>query len=175
MPFEGVSSFSTIVNCTKRGDYRALIADCVRSYEVSHLNAKATQLVGGIYFFQGKSRNVHRIGRLLIKCNSFAESPNLVQQTGLYSPSLLISCSMTDVVAEFSPGAWLSGLKLMTIALTARILIVTQMNIHEQIADPGLRAACDDKAFRRAERCSARPSSRNPKASAIRRQLFRVG
>jgi hypothetical protein len=51
--------------------------------------------VGGIYFFQGKSGNVHRIGRLLVKCNSFAQSPNLVQQTGLYSPSLLISCSVT--------------------------------------------------------------------------------
>jgi hypothetical protein len=68
----------------------------VRPYVVSHLNAKATQLVlGGIYFFQEKSRNVHRIARFLIKCNSFAESPNLVQQTGLYSPSLLISCSVT--------------------------------------------------------------------------------
>jgi hypothetical protein len=31
----------------------------------------------------------------LIKCNSFAESPNLVQQTGPYSASLLISCSVT--------------------------------------------------------------------------------
>jgi hypothetical protein len=68
----------------------------VRPHVVSHLNAKATQLaLGGIYFSQEKSRNVHRIARLLIKCNSFAESPNLVQQTGLYSPSLLISCSVT--------------------------------------------------------------------------------
>ena len=71
----------------------------MRPCVVSHLNAKATQLaLGGIYFFQGKSRNIHRIGRLLIKCNWFAESPNLVQQTGLYSPSLLISCSVTAVL-----------------------------------------------------------------------------
>jgi hypothetical protein len=54
-----------------------------------------TIALGGIYFFQGKPGNVHRIGRRLIKCNSFAESPNLVQQTGLYSPSLLISRSVT--------------------------------------------------------------------------------
>ena len=44
---------------------------------VFHLNAKATQLaLGGIYFFQGKSRNAHRMGaRLLIKCNSFSSLP----------------------------------------------------------------------------------------------------
>jgi hypothetical protein len=75
----------------------------VRPYVVSHLNAKATQLaMGGIYFFQKESRNVHRIVGLLIKCNWFAESRNLVQQTGPYSPSLLISCSVT-------PGAELEG------------------------------------------------------------------
>jgi len=68
----------------------------VRPYVVSHLNAKLQNWQwAGIYFFQGKSRNVHRIAGLLIKCNSFAESPNLVQETGLYSPSLLISCSVT--------------------------------------------------------------------------------
>ena len=72
----------------------------MRPYVVSHLNAKATQLaMGGIYFFQEKSRNVHRIAGLLIKCNSFAESPNLVQQTGPYSPSLLISCSVTSMAS----------------------------------------------------------------------------
>ena len=63
---------------------------------VSHLNAKPQNWQwAGIYFFQEKYRNVHRIAGLLIKCNSFAESPNLVQQTGPYSPSLLISCSVT--------------------------------------------------------------------------------
>jgi hypothetical protein len=68
----------------------------VRPYVVSHLNAKATQLaMGGIYFFHEKSCNVHRIVGLLIKCNWFAESPNLMQQTGPCSPSLLISCSVT--------------------------------------------------------------------------------
>ena len=30
----------------------------------------------GIYFFQEKSRNVHIIAGLLIKCSSYAESPN---------------------------------------------------------------------------------------------------
>jgi hypothetical protein len=39
-----------------------------------------------------------------IKCNSFAESPNLVQQTGPYSPSLLISCSVTAADAQFLSG-----------------------------------------------------------------------
>ena len=73
----------------------------MRPYVVSHLNAKATRLApGGICLFQGKSRNVHWIGRLPIKCNSFAESPNLVQQTGQYSPSLLIACSVTLMVIE---------------------------------------------------------------------------
>jgi hypothetical protein len=72
----------------------------VRPYVVYHLNAKATQLaLGGIYFFQEKSRNVHKIAGLLIKCNSLAESPNLVQQTGLYSPSFLISCSVTSMAS----------------------------------------------------------------------------
>jgi hypothetical protein len=78
----------------------------VRPYVVSHLNAKANTIaLGGIYFFQVKSGNVHRIGRLLIKCNSFAESPHLVQQTGLYSRSLLISCSVTNGTSksEFFP------------------------------------------------------------------------
>ena len=80
----------------------------MRPCVVSHLNAKATQLaLGGIYFFQGKSRNIHRIGRLLIKCNWFAESPNLVQQTGLYSPSLLISCSVTAFSNRALAFAWL--------------------------------------------------------------------
>ena len=68
----------------------------MRPYVVSHLNAKATQLAtGGDLLLREKSRNVHRIAGLLIKCNSFAESLNLVQQTGPYSPSLLISCSVT--------------------------------------------------------------------------------
>ena len=53
---------------------------------------------------RGKSGNVHRIGCLLIKCTLFAESPHLVQQTGLYSPSLLISCSVTYVVARVREG-----------------------------------------------------------------------
>ena len=58
---------------------------------------KATKLaMGGDYFFQEKSRNLHRITGLLIKRNSFALSPNLAQQTGPYSPSLLISCSVTS-------------------------------------------------------------------------------
>jgi len=70
----------------------------VRPYVVSHLNAKLQNWQwAGIYFFQEKYRNVHRIAGLLIKCNSFAESPNLVQQTGPYSPSLLISCSVTVI------------------------------------------------------------------------------
>jgi hypothetical protein len=68
----------------------------VHPYVVSHLNAKLQNWQWpGIYFFQEKSRNVHRIAGLLIRCNSFAESSNLVQQTGPYSPSLLISCSVT--------------------------------------------------------------------------------
>jgi hypothetical protein len=68
----------------------------VRPYVVSHLNAKSDTVgIGRIYFFKEKSRNVHRIAGLLNKCNSFAESPNLVQETGLYSPSLLFSCSVT--------------------------------------------------------------------------------
>ena len=70
----------------------------MRPYVVSHLNAKLQNWQwAGIYFFQEKYRNVHRIAGLLIKCNSFAESPNLVQQTGPYSPSLLISCSVTVI------------------------------------------------------------------------------
>jgi hypothetical protein len=76
----------------------------VRPYVVSHLNAKLQNWQwAGIYFFQEKSRNVHRIAGLLIKCNSFAESPNLVQQTGPYSPSLLISCSVTPKVTIWLP------------------------------------------------------------------------
>jgi hypothetical protein len=63
---------------------------------VSHLNAKATQLHWAEFTSSmGNLAMLHRNGRLLIKCNSFAESPNLVQQTGLYPPSLLISCSVT--------------------------------------------------------------------------------
>jgi hypothetical protein len=96
----------------------------VRPYVVSHLNAKLQNWQwAGIYFFQEKSRNVHRIAGLLIKCNSFAESPNLVQQTGPYSPSLLISCSVTvieitrqveaarGVIAEFVPKRTLSSIE----------------------------------------------------------------
>ena len=65
---EGVSSLSTIFNCTKRGDYCALIGDCVRTCVVSHLNAEATQLaMGGIYFFEERSRNVNMIAGLLFK------------------------------------------------------------------------------------------------------------
>jgi hypothetical protein len=76
----------------------------VRPYVVSHLNAKLQNWQwAGIYFFQEKSRNVHRIAGLLIKCNLFAESPNLVQQTGPYSPSLLISCSVTGNVPNGQP------------------------------------------------------------------------
>jgi hypothetical protein len=68
----------------------------VRPYVVSHLNAKLQNWRSpGIYFSQEKFRNLRRSADLLIKCNSFAVSPNLVQQTGLYSPSLLISCSVT--------------------------------------------------------------------------------
>jgi hypothetical protein len=70
----------------------------VRPYAVSHLNAKLQNWQrAGIYFFQEKARNVHRIASLLVKYNLFAKSPNLVQQTGQYSPSLLISCSVTAV------------------------------------------------------------------------------
>jgi hypothetical protein len=83
----------------------------VRQYVVSHLNAKVQNWQwAGIYFFQEKSRNVHRIAGLLIKCNSFAESPNLVQQTDPYSPSLLISCSVTPSGAI--GGEFLSSLVL---------------------------------------------------------------
>ena len=77
----------------------------MRPYVVSHLNAKLQNWQwAGIYFFQEKSRNVHRIAGLLIECNSFAESPNLVQQTGPYSPSLLISCSVTVEAGTLAPG-----------------------------------------------------------------------
>jgi hypothetical protein len=67
---EGGSSFSTIVNCTKRGDYCALIGDCVRPRVVSYLNAKATQFaVGGNLLLPGEiSQFTHNFG-----------SPNLVQ------------------------------------------------------------------------------------------------
>ena len=68
---EGVSSLSTIFNCTKRGDYCTLIGDCVRTCVVFHLNAEATQLaMGGIYFFEERSRNVNMIAGLLFKYNS---------------------------------------------------------------------------------------------------------
>ena len=67
----------------------------MRPYVVSHLNAIATQLHWAEFTSSRGNLAMYRIGRLLIKCNSFAESPNLVQQTGLYSPSLLISCSVT--------------------------------------------------------------------------------
>ena len=78
----------------------------MRPYVVSHLNAKLQNWQWAeIYFFQEKSRNVHRIAGLLIKCNSFAESPNLVQQTGPYSPSLLISCSVTPAEQTTEPNA----------------------------------------------------------------------
>jgi hypothetical protein len=78
----------------------------VRRYVVSHLNAKLQNWQWAwIYFFQEKSRNVHRIAGLPIKCNSFAESPNLVQQTGPYSPSLLISCSVTPAQVTFAHDA----------------------------------------------------------------------
>ena len=50
-----------------------------------------------------KPRNLHRTTGLLIKCNSFALSPNLVQQTGPYSPSLLISCSVTTAYPPRQP------------------------------------------------------------------------
>jgi hypothetical protein len=67
----------------------------VRPYVVSHLNAKLQNWrSAGIYFFQEKSLNLDKMTGLLIKCNSFALSPNLVQQTGRYSPSLLVSCSV---------------------------------------------------------------------------------
>jgi hypothetical protein len=59
--------------------------------------------MGGDLLLREKSRNVRRIAGLLIKCNSVAESPNLVQQTGPYSASLLISCSVTLVDNEFVP------------------------------------------------------------------------
>jgi hypothetical protein len=43
----------------------------VHVYVVSHLNAEATQLaMGGIYFFEERSRNVNMIAGLLFKCNS---------------------------------------------------------------------------------------------------------
>src|SRR5271157_1113176 len=58
---EGVSSFSTFSCCTKIGDH-------VHPHVVSHLNAKATQLaMGGIYFFEERSRNVNMIAGLLFK------------------------------------------------------------------------------------------------------------
>jgi hypothetical protein len=77
----------------------------VRLYVVSHFNAKLQNWQwAGIYFFQEKSRNVYRIVGLLIKCNSFAESPNLVQQTVPHSPSLLISCSVTPGNGSLNSG-----------------------------------------------------------------------
>ena len=39
---EGVSSFSTIFNCTKRGDYCALIGDCVLKNQFDHLGFRNT-------------------------------------------------------------------------------------------------------------------------------------
>jgi hypothetical protein len=75
----------------------------VRPHVVSHLNAKATQLaLGRIDLFQEKSRNLNIFAGLLISCIRCAESPNLVQQTGLYSPSLLISCSVTLGNSQFA-------------------------------------------------------------------------
>ncbi len=68
---EGVSSFSTFSCCTKIGDFCTLIGDHVHPHVVSHLNAKATQLaMGGIYFFEERSRNVNMIAGLLFKYNS---------------------------------------------------------------------------------------------------------
>ena len=78
----------------------------MRPYVVSHLNAKATQLAtGGDLLLREKSRNVHSIGRLLIKCNSFAESPNLVQHTGPYSASAatLTNRETHKFLSRFSP------------------------------------------------------------------------
>jgi hypothetical protein len=76
----------------------------VRPHVVSHLNAKLQNWrSAGIYFVQEKSRNLHRIAGLLIKCNAFALSPNLVQQTGPCSPSLPILCSVTK-----APEVWWS-------------------------------------------------------------------
>jgi len=68
---EGVSSFSTFFNCAKRGEYGALIGDCVRTCVVSHLHAEAARLaMGVIYFFEERSRNVNMIAGLLFKYNS---------------------------------------------------------------------------------------------------------
>ena len=65
---EGVSSFSTFSCCTKIGDFCTLIGDHVHPHVVSHLNAKATQLaMGGIYFFEERSRNVLRVSYLGIR------------------------------------------------------------------------------------------------------------
>jgi hypothetical protein len=48
----------------------------VRPYVVSHLNAKATQLAtGGDLLLREKSRNVHRIAGLLIKCSGALSLP----------------------------------------------------------------------------------------------------
>ena len=58
-------------NDTKIGDFCTLIGDHVHPHVVSHLNAKATQLaMGGIYFFEERSRNVNMIAGLLFKYNS---------------------------------------------------------------------------------------------------------
>src|SRR6266436_3339259 len=89
---EGVSSLSTIFNCTKRGDYCTLIGDCVRTCVVFHLNAEATQLaMGGIYFFEERSRNVNMIAGLLFKYNPRGLSlPIKCSKRGLFSRIRLV-------------------------------------------------------------------------------------
>ncbi len=68
----------------------------MRPYVVSHLNAKLQNWrSAGIYFSQENSRNLHRSAGLLIKCNSFAEYPKFSATNRSYSPSLLISRSVT--------------------------------------------------------------------------------
>ena len=73
---EGVSHLSTFSCCTKTGDDCALIGDFVSVCVELHLSAEATKVaMGGIYFFEERSRNVNMIAGLLFKCIRRAESP----------------------------------------------------------------------------------------------------
>jgi hypothetical protein len=76
----------------------------VPPHVVSHLKAKLQNWQWEeIYFFGEKSCNVHWIVGLLIKCNSFAESPDLVQQTG---PN-----SARDLILRGMAAPWISPVR----------------------------------------------------------------
>ena len=64
---EGVSSFSTFSCCTKTVDFCTLIGDYVHPLVVLPFKCKSDQLaMGGIYFFEERSRNVKIAGLLFI-------------------------------------------------------------------------------------------------------------